>query len=102
MHRLPSHDNPQALCHLYCQGEVHVEVLSLAPWAIEPAGADLLGAVREAWQRHGDDRTATVLGLTEAPEANTAHEPSPRSDQRAPHSTIPYRVPYRIRNPQAP
>jgi hypothetical protein len=101
MHRLPYHENQHALCNLYCHGDVHVDVLYLAPWAIEQAGADLLGYVREAWQRHGYDRTSTVLTLTEAPEAKTAHEHYPQSYQREPHSTIPYRVTYRILNPQA-
>ena len=102
MHRLPYHENQHALCNLYCQGDVHVDVLYLAPWAIEQAGADLLGYVREAWQRQGYDRTSTVLALTEAPEAQTAQEHYPQSYQREPHSTLPYRVTYRMLNPQAP
>jgi hypothetical protein len=53
MHRLPYHENQHAPCNLYCHGEVHVDVLYLAPWAIAQAGADLLGYVRAAWQRHG-------------------------------------------------
>ena len=101
MHRLPYHENQHAPCNLYCHGAVHVDVLYLAPWAIEQAGADLLGYVREAWQRHGYDRTATVLALTEAPEAKTAQEHYPQSYQREPHSTIPYRVTYCLLTPQA-
>ena len=66
------------------------------PGPLSKLGRICLGYVREAWQRHGYDRTSTVLALTEAPEANTAHEHYPQSYRREPHSTISYRVTYRL------
>ena len=31
MHRIPRHENEHAPCNLYCHGDVHVDVIYLAP-----------------------------------------------------------------------
>ena len=54
MHRLPGHENQYDPCNLYCAGDVHVDVLYLAPWVIDRAEGNLLGrlaydAVHEAF-----------------------------------------------------
>ena len=68
--------------------------MSLAPWFIAQAGADLLGYVRATWHRLEYDRTGTSLALREAPEAKGALERYPHSYQTRPMSTLPYRVTY--------
>ena len=82
--------------YLYCDGDVHVDVIYLAPWAIEQAGADLLGYLQGAWNRSGYDETSEVLALSEAPEARTAHAHYPLSYHTRPVMTVPYRIAYRV------
>ena len=94
MHGIPHHENEHAPCNLYCAGEVHHDVMYLAPWFIAQAGADLLGYVCATWHRLAYDRTSTILALREAPEAKGAPEHYPHSYQTRPMSTLPYRVTY--------
>jgi hypothetical protein len=96
MHRLPRHENEHAPCNLYCHGDVHVDVIYLAPWLIEQAGTDLLGYLQGAWSRSGYDDSSEVLAISEAPEARTAHAHYPLSYRTRPVMTVPYRITYRV------
>ena len=96
MHRVPRHENEHAPCNLYCHGDVHVDVIYLAPWLIAQAGTDLLGYLQGAWSRSGYDETSEVLALSEAPEARTAHTYYPLSYHTRPVMTVPYRIAYRV------
>jgi hypothetical protein len=96
MHRIPRHENEHAPCNPYCHGDVHVDVIYLAPWFIAQAGTDLLGSLQGAWSRSGYDETAEVLAISEAPEARTAHAHYPLSYRTRPVMTVPYRIAYRV------
>ena len=63
MHRVPRHENEHAPCNLYCNDDVHIDVIYLAPWLIEQAGTDLLGYLQGAWSRSGYDESSEVLAL---------------------------------------
>jgi hypothetical protein len=96
MHRIPRHENEHAPCNLYCHGNVHVDVIYLAPWLIEQAGTDLLGYLQGAWSQSGYAETSEVLALREAPEARTAPAQYPLSYRTRPVMTLPYRITYRV------
>jgi len=96
MHRVPHHENAHAPCNLYCHGEVHIEVISLAPWRIAQAGTALVGSLQGAWNRSGSAETSEVLAIRVAPEARTAHAHSLLSDHTRPVTTVPYRIAYRV------
>ena len=96
MHRVPRHENEHASCNLYCNGDVNVDVIYLAPWLIAQAGTNLLGYLQGAWSRSGYDDISEVLALSEAPEARTAHAHYPLSYRTRPVMTVPYRIAYRV------
>src|SRR5215470_8597965 len=68
MHRVPRHENEHTPCNLYCHGDVHVDVIYLAPWLIAQAGTDLLSSLQGASTRSGYNESSEVLALSEAPE----------------------------------
>lgn len=96
MHAIPRHENEEAPCNIFCCEDVHTDLIFLAPYVIEQAGADLRSYVRTAWRRLGYTRTSEVLNLRPAPEAQGAEDYYPRSYAVRPESTLPYRITYRV------